>query len=129
MNLKIIFVIFCFFYAAITYSMPKPERCPSGADLRSVGIKYSEVFEIFMGRWETRSISQFNTNNYWYFDIARIDANNHNEAYQKAKDALGTLILTSGPTWYPPPVEHWMCNYFVWPMSLLVRVMADSPLA
>lgn len=108
-------------------TMPKPEQCPSVASLKAVGIQLNEVFETYIGRWETRTVNKFNTNNYWYFDIARIHANDQNEAHQKANDTLSTMILTSGePKWYPPPVDHWMCEYFAWPLYIVIRVMAET---
>ncbi len=86
---------------------PKPERCPSAAEIKAVTL--NQFDDLGDGYFTVFQINNYGTSDRWVFGINGVQAKSGAKAIKKANKALGSLI--SGIN---EPVEYkdgWVCIY------------------
>lgn len=94
-------------------AMPaKPKKCPSASALHDVGLSRDIVVQNDKDQtWIVGHLrDDYGTKNDWTFLVANIQADDEEDAYNKAKDSLNSLSFAQGPVAIQQ-ISKWACAY------------------
>jgi hypothetical protein len=91
---------------------PKPDKCPTAADVQSAGIHKEMVVQDWKKQWVVVGMlsAPYNTDNNWSFQISGIDAANEDDAFNQAAASLTSLKNDKGPMPLPK-INRWGCTF------------------
>lgn len=112
-NVKLIFTASLLAFSVSTLAgMPaKPKKCPTAANISSTELTRDVVVQDQDGSWVVGVMSNaYGTKNNWTFVIGKIEADDEDDAFNKASASLSSLSLMRGPIAIQQ-ISKWGCAY------------------
>ena len=113
MKLKLLVAasLLAFSVNSIAAMPPKPKKCPTAASIQAEGLSNELVVQDSDGTWVVGLMqSDYGTKYSWTFVVGKIEADDENDAFDKATASLSSLAFARGPIAISQ-ISKWGCAY------------------